>query len=69
MNIQGGLSGGYIRNACLGSLPKIANSYAQLISHFSDPSGTTIVIHRLFASEPNRFVCFQLFLSILGLVI
>ena len=35
MNIQGELSGGYIRNAGLGSLPKIVNSYAQLVSHFA----------------------------------
>ena len=70
MNIQGGLSGGYIRNAGLGSLPKIVNSYAQLVSHLAFWSfRDNYSSYRLFASKPYRLVCFALFVSISGLVI
>ena len=49
VNINGGHSEGYIRNAGLGSVPKIANSTI-FTSFISDPSGETLFCKRLFSS-------------------
>ena len=43
VNINGGHSEGYIRNACLGSVPKIAKYLLFFYIAHSDPSGTNIV--------------------------
>ena len=50
VNINGGHSEGNIRNAGLGSVPKIANTSTFLLLINSDPSVKTIHISRLFAS-------------------
>ena len=39
ININGGHSEAYIRNAGLGSVPKIANTSTFLLFIYSDPSG------------------------------
>ena len=38
-NINGGHSNAYIRNAGLGSVPKIANDTTFYLCYYSDPSG------------------------------
>ena len=49
VNINGGHSEGYIRNAGLGSVPKIAN-FPFFTSYISDPSGETLFYKRLFSA-------------------
>ena len=50
VNINGGHSEGYIRNAGLGSVPKIAKYLLFFYIAHSDPSGKNICISRLFSS-------------------
>ena len=62
ININGGHSEAYIRNAGLGSVPKIANQLF-FLSYHSDPSGTIILQKGSFSSQPNRLVCFTLLIA------
>ena len=69
MNIQGGLSGGYIRKARLGSLPKIANSYAQLTSHILVLQGQPYLYKGSLLHSLTGWYVLHYFVSITGLVI
>ena len=62
VNINGGHSEGYVRNAGLGSVPKIANL---LYTHcyLSDPSGQTYFLKGYFAFTAYRLVCFALLIA------
>ena len=63
VNINGGHSEGYIRNASLGSVPKIANLltlYTLLSFWFIR---TNIVLKGYFAFKAYRLVCFTLLIA------
>ena len=62
VNINGGHSEGYIRNAGLGSVPKIAN-LLYTHSYISDPSGQTYFLKGYFAFKAYRLVCFTLLIA------
>ena len=62
VNINGGHFEGYIRKAGLGSVPKIANLLI-FCSYILALQGKPFISQRLFASKPNRLVCFTLLIA------
>ena len=51
VNINGGHSEGYIRNAGIGSVPKIANCSLFALFIHSDPSGKIILLKAIFSES------------------